>query len=171
MQAAGVRGGAALRFGPNLGEEREAELRDLDFDFPMSLIDSSALQEAQQPSRAGSGEESNGTKATPEGQVRVPFLEETAAGKVVTLALATVFPMSCSFSRAPQRGAVFRKHASAYISFNRPSGAPRRLMREAKNVWRKKNKGRKWRRPDGACVCKEGREPVQSLLVFPNFKF
>lgn len=43
-------------------------------------------------------------------------------------------------------------------------------MQEAKNVWRKKNKGRKWPRPDGACVCKEGREPVHSPLVFPNFK-
>lgn len=39
--------GAALRIRPNL---REAELRVLDFDFALSLIDSSALQEAQQPS-------------------------------------------------------------------------------------------------------------------------
>uniref|UniRef100_A0A8D2CV71 Uncharacterized protein n=1 Tax=Sciurus vulgaris TaxID=55149 RepID=A0A8D2CV71_SCIVU len=40
----------------------------------------------------GSEEDPNRAKATPEGQVRVPFLEETAAGKVVTLALATDFP-------------------------------------------------------------------------------
>lgn len=49
-------------------------------------------QEAQQPSSVGPGEDPNGDKATPEGQVRVPFLEETAAGKVLTLALATLFP-------------------------------------------------------------------------------
>lgn len=65
---------------------------------------------------------------------------------------------------------VSRKHSSTFISFNRQPGALRRLMQEAKNVWRKKNKGRKWPRPDGACVSKEGREPVQSPLVFPNFK-
>ena len=42
--------GAALRIRPNLGEAGEAELRVLGFDFTLNLIDSSALQEAQQPS-------------------------------------------------------------------------------------------------------------------------
>ena len=45
--------------------------------------------------------------------------------------------------------------------------------------WRKKNKGRKWRRTDGACVSAEkGGSRFNlfmlffqtSLLVFPNFK-
>ena len=39
--------GAALRIRPNLGE---AELWVLGFNFALSLIDSSTLQEAQQPS-------------------------------------------------------------------------------------------------------------------------
>lgn len=40
-------------------------------------------------------------------------------------------------------------------------------MREAKNVWRKKNKGRKWRRPDGACVSvKKGGSRFNLFLFF-----
>uniref|UniRef100_A0A2K5MBI8 Uncharacterized protein n=1 Tax=Cercocebus atys TaxID=9531 RepID=A0A2K5MBI8_CERAT len=40
----------------------------------------------------GSGKDPTEAKAAPEGQVRVPFLEEAGAGKAVTLALATGFP-------------------------------------------------------------------------------
>lgn len=40
----------ALKIRPNLGETREAELRVLGFDFALSLIDYSTLQEAQQRS-------------------------------------------------------------------------------------------------------------------------
>lgn len=40
----------------------------------------------------GSGEDPTRGKSTPEGQVRVPVLEEAAAGKVMTLALDTGFP-------------------------------------------------------------------------------
>lgn len=40
----------------------------------------------------GSGEDPTRGKSTPEGQVRVPVLEEAAAGKVMTLALDTGLP-------------------------------------------------------------------------------
>nr|EAL24219.1 hypothetical gene supported by BC025338 [Homo sapiens] len=40
----------------------------------------------------GSGKDPTEAKAAPEGQVRVPFLEEAGARKAVTLALATGFP-------------------------------------------------------------------------------
>lgn len=39
-------------------------------------------------------------------------------------------------------------------------------MQEAKNVWRKKNKGRKWRLPDGACVSAKKGGSQFNLLFF-----
>lgn len=52
----------------------------------------------------------------------------------MTLALETGFPMSCSFSGAPHRGAISRKQSAVCISFYRQPEAPRQLMQEAKNV-------------------------------------
>lgn len=40
----------------------------------------------------GSGEDPTRDKSTPKGQVRVPFLEEAASGKAMTLALDIGFP-------------------------------------------------------------------------------
>lgn len=79
--------------------------------------------------------------------------------------------MSCSFPRAPRRGAISRKQPSARISFYRQPGAPRPLCERPKMFWRKKNKGRKWRRTDGACVSAEkGGSRFQSL-VFSKLLF
>lgn len=44
-------------------------------------------------------------------------------------------------------------------------------MQEAKNVWRKKNKGRKWPRPDGACVSvKKGGSRFNPLFFSPELQ-
>lgn len=43
--------------------------------------------------------------------------------------------MGCSFSGAPQRGAISRKQPSACVSFYRLPGAPQQLMQEAKKCF------------------------------------
>lgn len=119
----------------------------------------------------GSGEDSTGAKATLKGQVCIAFLEEAEMSRTMALALETGFPWAVlpqelhSAGPSPENSL---QRAFPLIVYPEPHGSY--VMQEAKMFWRKKNKGRKWRRPDGACVCGEGREPFQSLLVFPNFK-
>lgn len=90
-----VQDASCLRFGPSLEEERDVSAGpwfslcsepNWFFGFPGGPRLISAHQDL--------GKAQLGDKITPEGQVRVPFLEEAAAGKAMTLALDIGFPVT-----------------------------------------------------------------------------
>ena len=109
-----------------------------------------------------------GYKSALEVQVRVVFFffEESKMGTAVTLALETDFPRAVLSQKLHSAGPCPENSLQRVFPFivnPEPNGS---YCERPKMFWRKKNKGRKWRRPDGACVSAEKGGSHFNLFLF-----
>lgn len=110
-----------------------------------------------------------GYKSALEGQVRVVFFfffEESKMGTAVTLALETDFPRAVLSQKLHSAGPSPEnslQYVFPFIVNPEPNGSS---CERPKMFWSKKNKGRKWRQPDGACVSAEKGGSHFNLFLF-----